>query len=94
MHGTSATSEDTEADRSPEGYMLPSADKDERHISFRDIPSTSARMMRLLLHGAMFCGVREFTKGGLVKGGLAIIVIIITHNVEGGPLCMSLTALP
>ena len=55
--GTSATSEDTEADRSPEGYMLPSADKDERHISFRDIPSTSARMMRLLLHGAMFCGV-------------------------------------
>jgi len=54
---TGATFEDDESDRSPFGYMLPSADKDEKHISFREIPATSARAIRLLLHGSMFCGL-------------------------------------
>eukprot|EP00416_Gambierdiscus_australes_P022298 CAMPEP_0171071764 /NCGR_PEP_ID=MMETSP0766_2-20121228/10492_1 /TAXON_ID=439317 /ORGANISM="Gambierdiscus australes, Strain CAWD 149" /LENGTH=896 /DNA_ID=CAMNT_0011528315 /DNA_START=23 /DNA_END=2713 /DNA_ORIENTATION=- len=54
---TSATQEDDETDRSPAGYMLPRADKDEKHVSFREVPTSSARAVRLLLHGAMFCGV-------------------------------------
>uniref|UniRef100_A0A7S1FB82 RZ-type domain-containing protein n=1 Tax=Noctiluca scintillans TaxID=2966 RepID=A0A7S1FB82_NOCSC len=54
---TAQTQEDDETDRSPNGYMLPSADKDEKHVSFREVPSSSARAVRLLLHGAMFCGV-------------------------------------
>jgi len=54
---TTATVEDDEKDRSPQGYMLPCAEKDEKHISFREVPSSSARAVRLLLHGAMFCGI-------------------------------------
>merc|ERR1711871_1718019 len=53
---TQNTLEDDESDRSPQGYMLPVAEKDERHVSFREVPSTSARAIRLLLHGSMFCG--------------------------------------
>eukprot|EP00928_Gymnodinium_smaydae_P026162 TRINITY_DN20620_c1_g3_i2.p1 TRINITY_DN20620_c1_g3~~TRINITY_DN20620_c1_g3_i2.p1 ORF type:complete len:2734 (+),score=683.56 TRINITY_DN20620_c1_g3_i2:907-8202(+) len=57
-HGkTQNTTEDDETDRSPWGYMLPTASKDEKHISFRELPSTSARAVRLLLHGAMLCGL-------------------------------------
>ncbi|CAK0799979.1 unnamed protein product [Prorocentrum cordatum] len=48
---------DEEKDRSPHGYMLPVADKDEKHISFREIPASSTRAVRLLLHGCMFCGI-------------------------------------
>jgi hypothetical protein len=48
---------DDEKDRSPHGYMLPVADKDEKHISFREIPASSTRAVRLLLHGCMFCGI-------------------------------------
>jgi hypothetical protein len=54
---TAHTTEDDETDRSPAGYMLPPADKDEKHVSFREIPSSSARAIRLLLHGALFCGI-------------------------------------
>jgi len=54
---THSTKEDDESDRSPAGYMLPQADKDEKHVSFREIPSVSARCIRLLLHGAMLLGI-------------------------------------
>jgi len=54
---TTSTTEDDEKDRSPQGYMLPRAEKDEKHISFRELPSGSARAVRLLLHGAMLCGL-------------------------------------
>lgn len=54
---TTATEEDDESDRSPWGYMLPPASKDEKHISYRELPTTSARAVRLLLHGAMLVGV-------------------------------------
>jgi hypothetical protein len=48
---------DDESDRSPEGYVLPCVSKDEKMVTFREIPATSARMIRLLLHGSMFCGL-------------------------------------
>eukprot|EP00927_Polykrikos_kofoidii_P043511 TRINITY_DN37576_c0_g1_i1.p1 TRINITY_DN37576_c0_g1~~TRINITY_DN37576_c0_g1_i1.p1 ORF type:complete len:1623 (-),score=285.47 TRINITY_DN37576_c0_g1_i1:81-4868(-) len=54
---TASTTEDDETDRSPWGYMLPLASRDDKHISFRELPSTSARIVRLLLHGAMYCGI-------------------------------------
>ncbi|CAK0875561.1 unnamed protein product, partial [Prorocentrum cordatum] len=54
-HKTKNTSEDDEADRSPAGYVLPPAEKDEKSVCFREVPVGSARAVRLLLHG--FCGV-------------------------------------
>lgn len=53
---TAQTTEDDESDRSPAGYCLPPAEKDEKHVTFREIPTSSARLIRLLLHGALFCG--------------------------------------
>jgi len=43
--------------------MLPSAAKDEKHISFRELPTTSARAVRLFMHAAMYCGVVAHAKG-------------------------------
>jgi hypothetical protein len=54
---TDNTQADDDTDRSPNGYMLPTMDKDEKHISFREIPASSTRLVRLLLHGSMFCGI-------------------------------------
>jgi len=54
---TDSTKEDDETDKSPQGYCLPPAEKDEKHITFRDISSSSARSIRLLLHGALYCGL-------------------------------------
>jgi hypothetical protein len=54
---TGNTKEQDEHDRSPYGYMLPPADKDEKSVSFRGISASPARAIRLLLHGAMYCGV-------------------------------------
>jgi len=54
---TTSTYEDDETDRSPWGYCLPVADKDEKHATFREIQSSSARTIRLLLHGGMYCGI-------------------------------------
>merc|ERR1719506_3610954 len=54
---TKSTQEDDESDRSPSGYMLPTAEKDDQHVTFREIPAASARAIRLLLHGTMLCGL-------------------------------------
>jgi len=54
---TTHTEEDDEQDRSPQGYMLPEAERDERHIVFREVRGSSARAIRLLLHGSMLCGL-------------------------------------
>eukprot|EP00913_Durusdinium_trenchii_P033454 g31321.t1 len=44
-------------DRSPWGYVLPIAEKDEKHVSFREVQSSSARAIRLMLHGTMYLGI-------------------------------------
>ena len=44
-------------DRSPWGYVLPPCEKDEKHVSFREVQSSSARAIRLMLHGSMFLGI-------------------------------------
>lgn len=54
---TEHTSEDDDKDRSPQGYMLPPAEKDEKHLSFREVQGSLARAIRILLHGAMYCGL-------------------------------------
>jgi len=61
---TGFTQEDDEHDRSPEGYMLPPAEQDDKHVTFREIPASSARAIRLLLHGAMFCGIGAHIPAG------------------------------
>jgi len=64
---TQHTTEDDETDRSPAGYVLPTAEKDEKHVSFRDIPASSARAIRLLIHSAMFLGVVSSTKNPMPR---------------------------
>eukprot|EP00930_Biecheleria_cincta_P035478 TRINITY_DN24399_c0_g1_i1.p1 TRINITY_DN24399_c0_g1~~TRINITY_DN24399_c0_g1_i1.p1 ORF type:complete len:4764 (+),score=1067.82 TRINITY_DN24399_c0_g1_i1:48-14339(+) len=54
---TANTTADDETDRSPWGYSLPPVEKDEKHVTFREIQSSSARAIRMLLHGAMICGM-------------------------------------
>eukprot|EP00971_Amphidinium_carterae_P161955 3210650-Amphidinium_carterae.1 len=41
---TTQTVEDDETDRSPPGYMLPDVERDEKHVTFRDMASSSARL--------------------------------------------------
>jgi hypothetical protein len=64
---TKDTTEDDETDRSPAGYMLPTAEKDEKHVSFREIPASSARAIRLFLHSAMFLGVISSSKSPMSR---------------------------
>ena len=59
---TEHTFQDDENDRSPWGYVLPPSEKDEKHVSFREVQSSSARAIRLLLHGSMFLGVMTASK--------------------------------
>lgn len=54
---TATTVQDETVDSSPAGYTLPKAAEDEKQLFFRDVHATSARAMRLLLHGAMVCGL-------------------------------------
>lgn len=64
---TQDTQEDDETDKSPWGYMLPAADGNEKHISFREIPATSARIIRLLLHSSMFLGIASAAKSPMSR---------------------------
>jgi hypothetical protein len=84
---TDSTQEDDESDRSPIGYMLPSADKDEKHISFREVPSSSARAVRLLLHGAMFIGLASKLENPMVRIFDTLInadsMCTMKENIEG-----------
>eukprot|EP00931_Biecheleriopsis_adriatica_P017997 TRINITY_DN1271_c1_g1_i1.p1 TRINITY_DN1271_c1_g1~~TRINITY_DN1271_c1_g1_i1.p1 ORF type:complete len:4782 (+),score=1057.93 TRINITY_DN1271_c1_g1_i1:65-14410(+) len=61
---TRNTTEDDETDRSPWGYGFPVAEKDEKHVAFREVQSSSARAIRLLLHGSMVLGVVANAKAG------------------------------
>eukprot|EP00928_Gymnodinium_smaydae_P026157 TRINITY_DN20620_c0_g3_i1.p1 TRINITY_DN20620_c0_g3~~TRINITY_DN20620_c0_g3_i1.p1 ORF type:complete len:2296 (+),score=626.34 TRINITY_DN20620_c0_g3_i1:937-6888(+) len=54
---TAQTVQDETVDSSPAGYTLPKAAEDEKQLFFRDVHATSARIMRVLLHGAMCCGL-------------------------------------
>jgi len=61
---TEHTFQDDESDRSPWGYVLPPAEKDEKHVTFREVQSSSARAIRLMLHGSMFLGIMAASKPG------------------------------
>jgi len=76
---TQNTAEDDETDRSPYGYMLPAADKDEKHVSFREVPSSCARLVRLLLHGAMFCSLASHADSPMPR--------IFDHLVNPDSMC-------
>jgi len=79
---TASTTEDDETDRSPAGYMLPPAGKDDKHISFREVPASSARVVRLLLHGCMFCGVASVATTPMPR--------IFNHIVNPDSMCTML----
>jgi len=78
-NATQATEADDDKDRSPQGYMLPGAEKDEKHISFREVASSSGRAVRLLLHASMYCSIGASVKNPMVR--------IFDHVVNTDSMC-------